>query len=974
MLLLVAVLACINVASATSVSKEIGRNSQISITRDTDSASQRFLRSEGTETPGEQINSMETRALAISAPGLGQVGKTSLASKFVQNFKLRIGNKSPDEAFKILELDRTGRNLFKSPRFTKWADFVTNANRNDPEVAMFATLATRYSDDAMVKMFAAAKEVDSTKAFATKLGGGGLSLPIGSMLKKSPDYVFKTLALDQMGAKGFASPQFSRWTDFITKANTKNPNVAIYTTLRAHYSDNAMAKMFAAAKEVDSTEVLATRLEGIQLSNWERAHKSVDEVFEALKLDKTRRKLFESPILSTWTTYVARIHPDNPNGVILAKLTAMYEETSTLPKMIEAVTQVSSTNKLANELRSVQFRNWLDRGKTPKDINAMLRVANTHRLTKKISSDYRHYYRDAKAVAASKADVQQDTVEIARLSRRNKKREAIEWATMAWKSLGHKVIKSGFTYKEKKDSNTQPETIVAEELERLEAIEETVTESDDVVTQLIDESTEENMTTKLSSGTPFSIVRVLAILAFLACINTASAATTSKGVNAQPRVLNFEQNDVSSQRFLRTEERKLEAPAKVVATAQEIPNDVFTKLKLQQTGPNLFESPGFSKWVAYVTKNSKESPDMAIFSTLAYHYSDDALAKMLLTAKQGESTNTLATKLEGMQLTNWVQTGKSQDYVFKTLALDQAGTKAFSNPQFARWTDFIAQTNTKNPEMAIFSTLGIHYSDDALVKMFAAAKEVDGTKALATKLEGMQLTNWVQTGKSQDYVFKTLALDQAGTKAFSNPQFARWTDFIARTNTKNPEMAIFSTLGIHYSDDALVKMFAAAKEVDGTKALATKLEGMQLTNWVHAEKSQDYVFKTLALDKMGAKGFENPLFARWTEFITKANTKDPDVAIYTTLGAHYSDEALAKMIAAATKVESTENLAANLRSLQFEKWVSQGKTPESVNTMLGVATNTDDLTKKVSRDYEKFYGKKPAIDRDAAGPSTLLSN
>ncbi|KAG3001497.1 hypothetical protein PC121_g18872 [Phytophthora cactorum] len=61
---------------------------------------------------------------------------------------------------------------------------------------------------------------------------------------------------------------------------------------------------------------------------------------------------------------------------------------------------------------------------------------------------------------------------------------------MAWKSLGRKVIKGGFTYKEKKDSNTQPETIVAEELERLEAIEETVTESDDV-TQLIDKSTEE---------------------------------------------------------------------------------------------------------------------------------------------------------------------------------------------------------------------------------------------------------------------------------------------------------------------------------------------------------------------------------------------------------------------------------------------------------------------------------------------------
>ncbi|ETL50316.1 hypothetical protein L916_00428, partial [Phytophthora nicotianae] len=38
----------------------------------------------------------------------------------------------------------------------------------------------------------------------------------------------------------------------------------------------------------------------------------------------------------------------------------------------------------------------------------------------------------------------------------------------------------------KKDSNTQPEIIVAGELERLEAVEETVSESDNIVTQLID--------------------------------------------------------------------------------------------------------------------------------------------------------------------------------------------------------------------------------------------------------------------------------------------------------------------------------------------------------------------------------------------------------------------------------------------------------------------------------------------------------
>ncbi|ETK86372.1 hypothetical protein L915_08995, partial [Phytophthora nicotianae] len=42
-----------------------------------------------------------------------------------------------------------------------------------------------------------------------------------------------------------------------------------------------------------------------------------------------------------------------------------------------------------------------------------------------------------------------------------------------------------------KGSNTHPETIVAEYLERLHAMEETVSESDDIVTQLINESTED---------------------------------------------------------------------------------------------------------------------------------------------------------------------------------------------------------------------------------------------------------------------------------------------------------------------------------------------------------------------------------------------------------------------------------------------------------------------------------------------------
>ncbi|KAG3119413.1 hypothetical protein PI124_g4072 [Phytophthora idaei] len=114
--------------------------------------------------------------------------------------------------------------------------------------------------------------------------------------------------------------------------------------------------------------------------------------------------------------------------------------------------------------------------------------------------------------------------------------------------------------------------------------------------------------------------------------------------------------------------------------------------------------------------------------------------------------------------------------------------------------------------------------------MLAVAKNIDSTKALAKKLEGIQFTNWVHARESPDYVFKVLALNQMGTKTFASPQFSRWTEFLIKVNTKNPDVAIYATLGTYYSDDVLARMFAAAKQVDSSKTLATNLERIQLTN------------------------------------------------------------------------------------------------------------------------------------------------
>ncbi|KAF4127542.1 hypothetical protein GN958_ATG23271 [Phytophthora infestans] len=493
-----------------------------------------------------------------------------------------------------------------------------------------------------------------------------------------------------------------------------------------------------------------------------------------------------------------------------------------------------------------------------------------------------------------------------------------------------------------------------------------------------------------------SVTKILATVIILACINVVSTASTSKLVRIGSFAANSDLNEVSHRRFLRTsvaEERKLALSfpwlgqavsgtqswaATLLQTLQQkwsqmrmkSPNDMFKKLKLDNTGDQLFSSPSFSKWLSYVRTNSKTNPDMAIFSTLAYHYSDEALVKLLDAAKKVDSTKVLATKLEGLQFTNWVHARESPEYVFKVLALDRMGSNTFTSPQFSKWLSYMNKAETSDPEMAIYRVLGTYHSDDVLVKMFAAAKQAESTRALASSLEKIQFENWARGGESPSHVFKALALDQMDTQIFASPQFSKWTSFVSKANTKNPDVAMYTTLGTFYSDDILAKMFAAGKQVDSTKGLATRLEGIQLANWENAGKSAESAFKTLKLDTLpGSQLFESQFINTWASFVTRTH-KDPDAIMVALLKDRYGDETLAKMIAAATKTERTEKLAVDLRSAQFKTWFSQGKTPENVNTLFKVAANSDDLTKKISREYDIFFGKsKVAFNRPANRPA-----
>ncbi|KAE8996539.1 hypothetical protein PR003_g19810 [Phytophthora rubi] len=104
------------------------------------------------------------------------------------------------------------------------------------------------------------------------------------MRKKSPDYVFTSLKLDQTGGRLFESPVFSKWVAFVTAHNAKTPEEAVFATLKNHYSDDALATLLVAAKEVDGTKDFAAKLQEIQLSTWLMNTQTVDDVYKLFSL------------------------------------------------------------------------------------------------------------------------------------------------------------------------------------------------------------------------------------------------------------------------------------------------------------------------------------------------------------------------------------------------------------------------------------------------------------------------------------------------------------------------------------------------------------------------------------------------------------------------------------------------------------------------------------------------------------------
>ncbi|KAE9072080.1 hypothetical protein PF010_g25629 [Phytophthora fragariae] len=282
------------------------------------------------------------------------------------------------------------------------------------------------------------------------------------------------------------------------------------------------------------------------------------------------------------------------------------------------------------------------------------------------------------------------------------------------------------------------------------------------------------------------------------------------------------------------------------------------------------------------------------------------------------------------KLKTWLNSGKSLDDVFVRLKLDKAKDQILSSPQFTNWLNYADDLTSKaGKEASAIATLTTQYGDEALAKIIIAAKKIEGTKAVATRLEAEQMQSWLAAGSTADDVFKLLKLDKAGDDVLTSPLFNTWSMYMQIFNKENPakKTTLYATLATHYSDDVLARMVESAKKVKTTAGTAKRVEATQIQSWLGRKQTPDNVFKLLKLDSAGDDVLANPALNTWATYLNTFNKENPDkkTTMIATVTANYGDEGVSRMLDAAKKVETTKSIATNLETAQIQQWLSTGK-------------------------------------------------
>nr|CAI72273.1 hypothetical protein, conserved [Phytophthora infestans] len=328
--------------------------------------------------------------------------------------------KTADDVYKLLKLDTEGQSIFNSPTLKTWMDYVSKLKK-DPSDLLWKKLQAQYDDAVLAKVIAQSKS-DIHRDVYRKLEKSmekkwlqqdksmddvfkllklseetdnimknpvlGTWVYYGKTLKKDPyQFLFLVIGVDEAKLARMIStakqdrtnsPVWNIWMNYLSYAEDK-PYKAVYSTLRARFGDEGLAKALSKSKEVDNTV----------LKLWKANGKTVDDVFNLLNPRKNVGGFLESAALKTWITYVDEIGSSNDKYPAIAYLEKQYGATDTA-RMLRLAENNAVCSGLVRYLREAQFKKWLFERKTYGEVMKMLSAEG--KINAEVGRDFKHYY------------------------------------------------------------------------------------------------------------------------------------------------------------------------------------------------------------------------------------------------------------------------------------------------------------------------------------------------------------------------------------------------------------------------------------------------------------------------------------------------------------------------------------------------------------------------------------------------------
>ncbi|ETO85872.1 hypothetical protein F444_00539 [Phytophthora nicotianae P1976] len=676
-----------------------------------------------------------------------------------------------------------------------------------------------------------------TSMFKTKITPG--TLLNWANKEKSPDYVFLKLKLDKTGHQLFDNPDINVWAAYTNAVVKSNADDAMLTTLRARYSDDALAKMFEMGKKVAHSESVATKLQSRQMENWMAAKKTPDDVFKILFLDKAGVGVLDSSVLAGWTTYMRFFNSKQENRknrvTLIYTLTTHYKDRGVLD-IIEAAKKVPSTARTAKLLEANQIQFWLKNERTPDELLTLLSLNKAgdqllasprFQTWSKYINYYNKEYPGEATTVMKKLTYHLGGEEVIGILAAARKVPSTEKAAAKLQAEQSKIWLS---------ADKDPE-----ELFKLLQLDKT---GDDLL---------DNPQFKYW-GKYVEDFNLNPQLEDLVSIIDIVRKNFADDVLAHMIVTGMKAPSTKSMA-----QRMEDELFKGWITNLKTPDVVFMYLTLNKAGEKVFENPLWSMYTKYLDHFNKVVPmnQTTMISAFARNYDKEALAKILIAAKKDLRTERLASKLYIEQIQRWLTTKDPPDQIFKALKLDEVTDDIFTSPLFNTWSTYLDDFNAKFPDekVSMIDTFRTNSDDAFLAKMFVNAKEIPAMEQLATKLQADQLQRWLANRDTPDDIFRALKLNAAVDDVLANPLLNTWATYLEDFNAKFPrsKVSMIDTFREFFGDKALVKMLVAAKEVASTKKIAMDLETSLINKWILTKKTPTIVSKSLGTDEGSAK-------------------------------------------------------------------------------------------------------------------------